>query len=82
MNEAIINAALAMKGAEVCHYDVEVPAIVAYLLENGVDNDTFQKVGDAYVELAASIIGDGGKEFCEEKLLPRFGPGGFAFVSK
>ena len=81
-NEAIINAALAMKGAEVCHYDAQVPAIVAYLVENGVDNDTFQKVVATYLELAASIIGEGGKEFCEEKLLPKFGPGGFAFVSK
>ncbi|MEJ6785595.1 hypothetical protein [Aminobacter sp. Piv2-1] len=80
-NEALLNAALAIKGGEHCQFDFDAPKLVDYLEENGVDQARFTAEIEPYLAIAVGIIAGSGKDYCREKLLPKFGPAGFGIVS-
>ncbi len=78
---AMTHIAMAMRGAEVCGYEIDFAAIAAYARQNGVSREEIVTSLGPYVDLANEVIGEGGKAFCEERLYPKYGPDGFQFLS-
>lgn len=81
--DALMKAALAIKGAEICRYSFDPVPVVDYLEVNGVDKETYAAEIDTYLALAKGIFDDAdGPTFCQQKLLPEFGPDGLKFMSE
>lgn len=81
--DAVLNAALAIIGADICGYEFDAVAMGHYLIDNGFDSETFAAQAQPYFVLANGILSaTGDTKFCEKDFLPKFGPTGLAVVSK
>lgn len=82
-DEALFNAALAIRGADICGYDFNAAAMVDYLEQHNIDQQRFTSEVEAYLVVANGILsGTGDKTFCRTDFLPKFGPDGLGIVSK
>ncbi|WP_195763210.1 hypothetical protein, partial [Aminobacter sp. MDW-2] len=81
-NEVLFNAALAIRGAEICGYDFNAGSMVDYLQAHDVDQKAFTAKVEPYLVIANGILSGGDKRFCKKDFLPKFGPEGFGFVSE
>jgi hypothetical protein len=81
--DVLLNVALAVRGAELCGYGFDPVAVVDYMVEHDVDQDTYAAKAEPYLLLADGILrGSGDLAFCQRSFLPKFGPDGLRFVSE
>lgn len=81
-DEVLLNAAFAIRGAEICGYDFKAASMVDYLQEHDVDQEAFTTKVEPYLVIANGVLSSGDKRFCKKEFLPKFGPEGFGFVSE
>ncbi|AMS40147.1 hypothetical protein [Aminobacter aminovorans] len=82
-DEALFNAALAIRGADICGYDFNAAAMVDYLEQHNIDQQRFTAEVEPYLVIANGILsGTRDKTFCRKDFLPKFGPDGLGIVSK
>ncbi|QOF69521.1 hypothetical protein IG197_16795 [Aminobacter sp. SR38] len=81
-NEVLLNAALAIRGADICGYDFNAASMVDYLQEHDVDQEAFTTKVEPYLVIANGILSSGNKRFCKKDFLQKFGPEGFGFIAE
>lgn len=80
---AMLTTALAVRGAELCRFQLDEVAVVDYLQANQIDFGTFNSEISAYGLVVMKMFSDvGEQEFCHTILLPKFGPEGRKFVTR
>ena len=80
---AMLEAALAIRGAELCRFKLDEVAVVDHLQASDIDLDTYKAEIPVYSLVVTKMFSDvGEKDFCHTVLLPRFGPDGRKFVSE
>jgi hypothetical protein len=79
----LLQAAIGIRGAELCRFKLDEVAVVDYLQANDIDLETFNSEMPVYNVIVGKMFVDvGEQEFCRNVLLPRFGPDGMKFVSE
>jgi len=80
--DALIDAALAIIGAEKCGYQLDPVPVVDFLQSKGISNNDFKAEFPQFATAAKVLLSSADKSFCEKKILPKFGPEGMGFVSR